>query len=549
MSNEGLHQDISSAKWSPSKKQQDFIAIPDRVEEALYGGSAGGGKTELGLWLPIVKGFHNYPSFKGIIFRRTFPQLDKSIVPRAKLIYERLFRARYNDQKHTFVFPSGATIFLSYLETDDDAREHDTNEYNYAFFDELTHFREFQYLYIAGSRVRTSSNLPAFTRAASNPGNEGHLWVRERFVSPAKEGGVLIHDKRSNTYRIFIRARLTDNPHLLNNDPNYINKLRLLPAAEQKAKIDGDWWVFSGQVFDEFRAERFPDEPANALHVCEPFVIPEWWPKLVSIDWGFSHFTSVHWGAVSPDERLFIYREYVKKKEKISTWASNIARFGQHDGNILARIIDPSANQDRGAEKTIYQQVIDETGWHNLELADNDRIGGKLQYHEMLRWKPRPPKYVPSEGYDPERADWIFRNIGLEARREYEEMFLPDPPELNLPKLQIFKTCPVLINTIPVLVYDEAHPEDVKKVDGDDPYDDTRYMFKRYDRYLSLVQKESKKRLRVEQVLNDFSRGGDVTRFYRQMERLEATSSKVVAIHRHRPYRRNFGSVARRRVN
>src|SRR5688572_17528964 len=181
--------------WEPSPKQQDFIAIPDSVDEGLYGGSAGGGKTELLLWLPIVKGFHNYPSFKGIIFRRTFPQLDKSIVPRARLIYERIFNAKYNDQKHTFTFPSGATMFLSYLETDADAREHDTNEYNYAGFDELTHFREFQYVYIAGSRVRSSSNLPAFSRGASNPGNEGHLWVRKRFVEPAREGNVLLFDK------------------------------------------------------------------------------------------------------------------------------------------------------------------------------------------------------------------------------------------------------------------------------------------------------------------------------------------------------------------
>ena len=529
-------------EWEPTPKQQEFIQIPFSVDEALYGGAAGGGKTELGLWLPIVYGFHNYPAFKGILFRKTFPQLDKSIVPRAKLIYERLFRARYNDQKHIFTFPSGATIFCSYLETDDHARDHDTNEYNYAFFDELTHFSEFSYLYIAGSRVRSSTNLPAFTRAASNPGNEGHLWVRERFVTPAKDGNVLIQDESSGTCRIFISAKLTDNPYLTKNDPNYINRLHLLPYAEQRAKIHGDWWTFSGQVFDEFRTVKFPDEPENAIHVIKPFTIPEWWPKIVSIDWGYTHKTSVHWGAISPDSRVIIYREYVSQKERISSWTSKLLTRGQYDGNIVARVIDPSADQDRGQEKTIYQQVCEETGWR-VEKATNDRISGKMLLHEFLRWKPRPPKYIPAEGFDLDRAEFIFRNYGLDARREYEEMFLPDPVEKNLPRLQIFDHCEELIKIIPILVYDDKHPEDVKKIGGDDPYDDIRYLLQRIDRYLIQVKKDSEERLKLESILQDYSESGNVTSFYRKMEKFEEFNKKNLGVRRHRSYKRSFGSV------
>ena len=110
--------------------------MPSSIFEGFYGGAAGGGKSEVLLMDPIVKRYIDHPSFHGIIFRRTFRQLDESLIPRAKEKYG-LFGAKYNDQKKEFRFPSGATIRFGYLETDDHAHDHQTAEYNYAAFDEL----------------------------------------------------------------------------------------------------------------------------------------------------------------------------------------------------------------------------------------------------------------------------------------------------------------------------------------------------------------------------------------------------------------------------
>src|SRR5262245_19419753 len=234
--------------WKPTLKQNEFTEIPFEVFEAFFGGSAGPGKSELLFMLPLLYEFHQNRDFQGTLFRETFPQLEASLIKRAVPVYQ-MTGASYDSTKHICTWSSGARMLFSYLDTDKAARGHDTNEYQYAGFDELTVFNEFRYTFIT-SRVRSViSGIPPIVRAASNPGNVGHLWVRRRFVEPAPEGGKLIYDQDSETYRIFIRAFLTDNPHLLEKDPGYLRRLRLLPVAEQRAKIYGDWWVFAGQVF------------------------------------------------------------------------------------------------------------------------------------------------------------------------------------------------------------------------------------------------------------------------------------------------------------
>ena len=511
--------------WKPHKRQEDFVSLPDDMLEGFYGGSAGSGKSELLVMLPILRGWHEHPNFHGIIFRRTFPELEESLIMMAKEWYP-LFGGKYNDQKHYWTFPSGAIIRFSYMLTDDDARSHDTAQYHYVGFDELTHFTEFQYRYLL-SRIRrrkSHSDLPCIIRSASNPGNIGHGWVRGRFIAPWRIGYQALRDPKSGEYRIFIPAKLTDNPHI---DAGYINRLRLLPLAEQKAKIEGDWWAYAGQVFTEFRGQLYPDEPSNALHVLPALsiIIPEWWPKLISIDWGYAAKTSVHWGAISPDARLFVYREYVCTKKNISVWAADIARISQFDGNIKSVELDPSAWQNRGQEKLIWMQVQDALPSLPVNQADNDRIGGKLAIHEMLRWEERPRRYVPQEGYRAEIEDRIFRMQGIKAANEYRKVFDPEPPELNLPKVQILDCCPELIDAIPQCVYEKASregkpAEDVAEFVGDDPYDDFRYMCKGYDRYIHESSEEAA-RLKETQKVMDLAKT-DMYSFYRRMEEMEA---------------------------
>ena len=535
--------------WEPNLRQADFIQIPWSVFEALYGGAAGGGKSELLLMLPIIYQFHEIPGFHGVLFRQTFPQLEESLIPRSQGFYKPL-GGTYNDTKHVWTFPSGARVRLSYLETENDAREHDTAEYHYAGFDELTAFKQFVYTYIT-SRVRsTLDNVPALVRSASNPGNIGHVWVRDRFVALAPNGYVIIFDPDSQTKRIFIPARLTDNPALMEKDPTYINRLRLLPEAERRAKIDGDWWVFSGQVFNEWRdpflGQHFTDEPTHACHVVADFTPPYWWPRVIAADWGYTAKTWVGWGAVAPDGRLFLYKEYVCEKTDIAVWGADVRRISQVDLDFLgAATLDPSGWQKRGGPKTIAEQIIEATGIH-FEQAENDRLGGKLLMHEMLRWKPKPPRYVPLEGYNEETAQRILRMAGSESFQEYLQLFQPEQPELNLPKLQICRSCTEFRKVIPACVYEtkEGEPtEDVAEFNGDDAYDGGRYLIKAFWRYIKLSAKLHVKQTKLGEIIQNLETTGDYNRFYRQMHSYDKEfTRKSESVHRGRRRGRHFAT-------
>ena len=523
--------------WKPHAKQIEFLQVPDTIEEALYGGAAGGGKTELLLMYPVLRGWTDNPRFKGIAFRRSYPELEASLIERSKEWYP-LFGARYNETKHVWHFSSGATMRFGFIERDEDARAYDTAEFNYVAFDELTHFTEFQYLYLVLQRRRTTKNsgLPAIARSATNPGNIGNEWVRDRFVKPFRIGGKVLIDAQTGMKRIFIPAKATDNPHL---DENYVVSLKAIPSeAERKAKLEGDFWAFTGQVFSEFRIQRYTDEPENACHVIsdpdgsrQREIAGNWWPKFLVIDWGFDHYTWAGWTALSPDNRSFLYREYMVKRKKIVEWAADLRRLSQYDQNLNEIHLDPSAWSDRGLEHTIAQQFAVESGF-DPQRANNDRIGGKLLVHEYLRWTQRPTKYVPPGGFNQEVAQQILRVRGLSAYKDYGKLFEPEPPEINLPKAQILSHCTGVIDVIPQCVYDEKlkdgrSSEDVKKFNGDDPYDGYRYTQQAVNSFIDDNKEEAERREKLGVVLS--AREQDQTAFYQRMSHLEAQQTNKLA--------------------
>lgn len=489
--------------------------------------------------LPIQRQFHLEPRFKGIIFRRTYPELESEIIVRSQEWYPHT-GARYNQEKKRWTFPCGAIMQFGHMEYEDDARKYDSAEYNYGAFDELTSFTEGQYLYFVMTRIRSSSSrLPAIARSATNPGNVGHAWVRDRFISPAPSETIIV-DKKTKLKRIFVQSFAEDNPYLMENDPTYLAKLDSLPEAERRAKRFGDWDSFSGQVFDEYREmpNAMADEPENACHLYTPFEIPSWWMKFLAIDWGFAAMTCALWGALSPDDRLYIYREYTIKEAKTSTWATEIGRLSEgekYQDIVLCR----SAWQNRGEEINQQESFTKYSGLV-ARMADNNRIEGKTLFQEFLRWKSKPArKVITPEDYSHELAAKILRVSGLDAYKDYLSSFEPEKPEGNLPKLQIHPDCKVLRRTIPLCIYDKKSnvtnklAEDVREFDGDDPYDTGRYLICAVNKYLGSQVNENSQREKVNEVIQSFATTQDYTAMHRRMEHIER-----VAVNHHAPVRK-----------
>ena len=523
-------------EWTPTKKQQEFIALPFTIFEGLYGGAAGSGKSEILLVLPLIYGFYEHPLFKGLILRRTFPELESEIILRSKEWYPSVGGV-YNESKRQWTFPSGALIKFGHADKEQDVRKYDTAQYNYIGWDESTSFTGFQYEYLSMSRARSrTSDLPAIVRSATNPGNVGHNYFRTRFVDPNKNGGVILKDSKTGKKRIFIQARITDNPHILKANPTYIQQLESLPEAEKRAKLLGDWYTYQGQVFNEWRLEPLSDEPENARHVIDPFEIPAWWPKIIGIDWGFKAYTWVGWAALSPKGRVFAYQEYAEKEKKTAEWINDFINLtGEHAQEIKSIRICHSASQQRGEMQTIQYQLqhaLNTNGFKcGVALGEKARVQGKLLVHEYLRWKPKADIQKFLEPFDPEFADHIFRNKGTQAYENYMSSYKPQEPEENLPKLQVFSTCQKLINTIPDCIYDQTNPEDVAEFSGDDPYDGLRILLGGVRDYLI---KDAAAMEQMKDVEAAIAGTLDTTSLYRKLEFLESKSRKLTTTRRRR---------------
>jgi hypothetical protein len=538
---------ITQKQWKPHKVQEEFLRLPSTIFEAFYGGQAAGGKSDIILMTPIIKGYYKHPQFNGAIFRRTFPELEESLIFKSTTgigwqgptYYD--FGGRYDQQRHVWQFYGNdgsrlGTIRFLYSLRETDVQQHDTAEFHYLGVDELTHFTWYQYSYLMHRCRSTIPGLIPIVRTASNPGNIGHTWVYNRFIRPCKTGRVLLKSELTDKVtkevrtikRIFIPAKASDNPFLSKVDPDYVFRLNLLPEAERKAKQEGDWDAFAGQVFTEFRARKHEGEPDNALHVIQPFKIPKWWPRMLILDWGYQAMTYAMWLAISPWRRIYVYREYSCKKKSIMEWGADIQRLSREDDvPYVAYVVDPSANKKFGLEKTVWEQIIAATDMP-FELGDNDRLGGISAVHDLLRWEPRKARFNAQEGFNQDTFDRIFRMYGRQPAEEYQKLFEPDLPESDLPLMQIFETCPILIETLPRVTYARnkdtgRKAEDYEEFDGDDPIDTLRYASKRVEAYYKGATEQWEHFKKMDAAIAHFQRTQNYNDLDRALTHLESS--------------------------
>lgn len=160
-------------------RQTRFLSCA--ADEVLWGGEAGGGKSDAIVALPLR--WVDHPRFQALILRREGTDLGP-LLAKAHRIYRRAFPgAAFNGTEKKWTFPSGAVVRFAGCEHEKDAFAYQGDEFNLIGFDELTHFTRGQVLEIT-SRLRTTEpELPTIMRATSNPGGDGHEWVLARWAA------------------------------------------------------------------------------------------------------------------------------------------------------------------------------------------------------------------------------------------------------------------------------------------------------------------------------------------------------------------------------
>ena len=353
-------------KLTATKKQKEFLDAG--AFEVLFGGAAGGGKS-YGQLLDALIFALRYPMSKQLVLRRTYPELEKSLIRAALKLYPRsLFTL--NASSHTGKFKNGSVIDFGYCAGEYDVYQYQSAEYDVIRFDELTHFTESQYVYLI-SRVRGANGYPKQVKSTTNPGGVGHSWVKRRFVDPAPPCSEFVGD--DGLLRIFIPSLLDDNRFLSEGDPEYRRRLLAMPEREKRALLYGDWNIFEGQYFTEFNPK---------VHVVRPFEIPTHWRKYRTIDYGLDRLACL-WIALSPEGRAFVYREYCESDLTISAAAGAILERTPRGEDIYATLAPPdlfSRSQETGKTKAT---LFSEYGI-NFTKTSNDRECGWLAVKELL---------------------------------------------------------------------------------------------------------------------------------------------------------------------
>jgi hypothetical protein len=433
------HLRAEAVTWEPQPGPQSAFVL-SKAFEVVYGGARGGGKTDAALGDFALHARACAAAARGLMVRRTRVALEPTI-ERARAIYGPE-DAAWQEAKSRFVWRSGAVLYLRYLDRDADADLYQGHSYTRVYVEELTQFPSPRPIDKLKATLRSPAGALCGFRATCNPGGAGHAWVKARYIDagplkPVEEGGL---------ERLFIPARLADNPRLLENDPGYIARLRQSGSAQLvRAWLEGDWSVIEGAFFDTWSAAR---------NIVAPFAVPSDWTRFRAFDWGSARPFSAGWWAVAPDPwpageivvprgALVRYREWYgssgRPNEGLRLTAEEVAAgiLRREAGEAIAYgVADPSIfRQDGGpsiAERMRRAGAL-------FRPADNTRVG----------------KAGALSGWDQLRA----RIAGDEAG----------------PMLVVFSTCRDFIRTVPVLQHDPARPEDLDTAAEDHVADEARY--------------------------------------------------------------------------
>lgn len=395
-----------------------------------------------------------------MIIRKTYPELTENhINPMCEMLKcyhpdrnERI--ASYNDSKKNIVFPNGSRILFRYCDNEKDAERFQGTEVDVLFIDEATHQSEEKMKKLTAC-VRGVNEFPKRVYMTCNPGNEGHAWVKRLFIDRKYNA-----NENPDDY-MFIQSLVTDNKALMKTNPDYVKQLEALPPRLRKMWLEGDWQVYIGQYFEDFRetpdltkcheagiTEEEAKEHGLWTHVIKPFDLSahdkRGWTICRSYDFGYAKPFSCAWWAVDYDGTIYRIMELygcTSTPNEGVKWTPDkqfeeIAKIEREHpwlkGKQIHGVADPAIwDASRG------DSIADTAMKYGVYFTpgDHERIAGWMQCHYRLQ----------------------FDHNGRA-------------------RMYVFENCKGFIRTIPLMMYDEHKVEDLDTSMEDHIADEWRYM-------------------------------------------------------------------------
>lgn len=460
-----------SIVWAPQPGSQTlFLQCP--IYEALYEGTRGPGKSDallVDFAQHVGRGFG--AAWRGVLFRRTFPDLSE-IVVKSRRIYARAFPgATFNEGKHTWTFPTGESLRFAHIKALKDYDAYHGHEYPWIGWDELGTYPSPELYDLMKSCCRSSTpGLPRKYRSTANPYGIGHNWLKRRFVDPAP-AGVPIRDDKGNL-RVRITGHWSENKRLLEADPEYIQRLLAdRNKHRRKAWVLGAWDVVAGGMLDDLW-----DPAVHVLagsQLWAPSDTPASWRIDRAMDWGSAKPFSVGWWAESDGTPAPNGKHYARGTVvRIAEWYG----WDGENANEGAKLTDVSvARGIRDREEAMGIRARVKPGAADAAIFVKEP--GKRSLADVMSAEGVPFVEAPKKpGSRKTGAETVRRY--LEASSKWAEACASSSttPPMEHPGLYVFETCrDGFLRTVPVIPRDENDPEDVDTDAEDHVYDETRY--------------------------------------------------------------------------
>jgi hypothetical protein len=475
--------------WAPLPGSQE-IFLQCMIEEVLIEGNRGPGKTDVALMdfaQDVGVGWGS--DWVGVLFRKTYPELQDVIQKSRRWFKEMFPGAKYNEANSTWVFPQGERLLFRQFAKPSDYWKFHGHAYPWICWEELCTYADDQCFKSMFSCSRsTRMGMPRKIRATTNPYGVGHNWVKARYRLPVPQGqlvGHLIMDSvdfsgELEPPRIAIHSHLSENKLMLRADPTYISRLRAAARnpAELAAWVDGSWDIVAGGMFDDVWA-RVRDHA-----VVRPFKIPDNWKLSRSLDWGSSKPSSVGFWAEANGED-YIDADGVRRSTvpgdlfrvaEIYTWNGKPNEGTRKLPTELAKMI-VELEVKRGWRTEATSRV--RPGAADAAIFNPDEIDGSTSIADEMARRVRLADGKSYKGPTFKPADKArgTRKLGWQAVRERLDAVLPKEGEKvrELPGLFVWDTCSQWIRTVPSLPRDEDDMDDVDTDAEDHTGDETRY--------------------------------------------------------------------------
>lgn len=469
--------------WTAQAGSQRLFLRTD-VFEVLYEGTRGPGKTDtllMDFLQHVNQGFKS--DWRGILFRRTYPELADVVAKTIKWFPEMVPGAQFNKADYTWSFPQGEQLLLRHAKTVDDYWKYHGHAYPWIGWEELTNWADDALFRKMMSCCRsTNQDMPRKVRATCNPYGVGHNWVKRRYRLPYSRGKV-IKDARDQEgelepHRMALHGHLEENRILLDADPDYIKRLRSSARnrAELAAWMRGSWDIVAGGMFDDCWDPK--------RHIVEPFRIPAGWRVDRAFDWGSSKPFSVGWWAESDGSRVQLEngRELHTVKGdlfRISEWYGCDPRESNTGLKMLATkvaegiVIRQKAMLENGLITRLPAPGPADSAIYDEE--DGPSIATNMASKGVLWVKADKGPGSRKQGWEQVRRRLMAVLPPWEKPEAFGQNLKPYPWIRDEPGLFVFNTCVHFIETVPPLPRDDADLDDVDTDAEDHIGDETRY--------------------------------------------------------------------------